>query len=360
MSYQFIYSKIILVLILFVSNGNSQNNDLFGGIEIGGKGIKMTVINVNNIKKSDYTVVSNWTENVGIAQGISVDGKLRPQDIELSASVVKKNLSKLINEFKVPESNVYVVGSSGVAMASNTQDLVEKVKLLTNKRMEFITVETEAKMLMKGCINSKDYEDALIIDIGGGNTKGGYVTSDAAGKLIFHPISMDYGTVTLTKSLETKLRTNTIDEYNEKSFGELPILRKNIDQMYAPNNKGALNKKKVYLSGGAAWAFFTIYKGKTEETYSPFNLTDVIYYDAILKNNFRKIQDQAANDNEVATVLKVYSQEYLISGSNILLSCLEVLPNIEDKKLYFAKEGQIAWLVSYIVDKSDKKFNKIE
>ena len=51
-------------------------------------------------------------------------------------------------------------------------------------------------------------------------------------------------------------------------------------------------------------------------------------------------------DKEVETVLKTYSQKYLISGSNRLLFTLEALPNINNKKLFVAKEGQIAWLVT--------------
>jgi hypothetical protein len=34
------------------------------GIEIGSKGIKMSVLEVDNIKKGDYTVKSFWTENI--------------------------------------------------------------------------------------------------------------------------------------------------------------------------------------------------------------------------------------------------------------------------------------------------------
>ena len=70
------------------------------------------------------------------------------------------------------------------------------------------------------------------------------------------------------------------------------------------------------------------------------------------------ICDLAKKDKDAEKVLKTYSQKYLISASNIFLVCLEAIPNINEKKLYFAKEGQIAWLVSYIADRS-KKVKKI-
>ena len=78
----------------------------------------------------------------------------------------------------------------------------------------------------------------------------------------------------------------------------------------------------------------------------------------ILKNNFKRFEELAKTDKDIEKVLKTYSQKYLISGSNILLVCLEAIPEVNNKKLYFAKEGQIAWLVSYVADRS-KKVKKI-
>jgi hypothetical protein len=112
------------------------------------------------------------------------------------------------------------------------------------------------------------------------------------------------------------------------------------------------------MSGGAVWAFYTLSNGAAKETFNKFNLEDVLNYDAVLKNNFRIFEELAKTDKDVERVLKTYSQKYLISASNILLVCLEAIPDINDKKLYFAKEGQIAWLVSYIADRS-KKVKKI-
>ena len=77
-----------------------------------------------------------------------------------------------------------------------------------------------------------------------------------------------------------------------------------------------------------------------------------------MKNNFEKFVEISKTDNEVARVLKTYSRKHLISASNLLLVTLEAIPNISDKKLFFAKEGQIAWLVSYVVDRA-KKIKKI-
>ena len=351
---------IILFLIFFFQNAlfsQETPENLFAGIEIGSKGIKMSVLDVRNIKRGDIVIKSYWSENVGIARGIAIDGNLAKEDIDIAAATVLSNYIKIKNEFKVADENIFIVGSSGVAMAKNTQELSDKVKLATNKILDFIDAQTEGKMLLKGCVPPSDYKNSMILDIGGGNTKGGYVDIRNDDAFVFFPLSVSYGTITLTEAVLKKTRKDNISEYNEKSFGFLPTLRDQISAMYA-TSPVALEKEKVFMSGGAVWAFYTLYNGVAKENFSKFNLEDVLNYDAILKNNFKKFEELAKTDKDAERVLKTYSQKYLISGSNILLVCLEAIPGINEKKLYFAKEGQIAWLVSYIADRS-KKIKKI-
>ncbi len=344
-----------ITVILFLSSKSISQDvkNLYAGIEIGSKGIKMSVIEIGKIKKGEYTVKSYWSENVGIARGISIDGNLAKEDIDKAVDVVTKNYAKIKTEFNVLESNIFIVGSSGVAMAKNTKDLIDKIKATMNRDMEFIDAQTEGKMLLKGCIPPIDYDNSMVLDIGGGNTKGGYVDVKNDDNFVFFPLVLNYGTITLTEAVNKKTIRPDIADYNDHSFEFLPELRDQVDKMYG-TSKVALDKNKIFFSGGAIWAFYTLYNGVAKENFNRFKLDDVIYYDAVLKNNFVKYEELAKTDKEVEKVLKTYSQKYLISASNILLVCLEAIPNINSKKLFFAKEGQIAWLVSYVVDRSSK------
>ena len=166
--------KTIFIFLLFQTIAFSQDNTLFAGIEIGSKGVKISVLEVLNIKKGDFIIKSYWSENAGIARGISIDGKLAQEDIDKASAIVFSNLIKIKTEFKVPEENIFIVGSSGVAMASNTSDLIAKIKSSTNKTIEFIDAQTEGRMLLKGCVPPTEYKNSMVLDIGGGNTKGGY------------------------------------------------------------------------------------------------------------------------------------------------------------------------------------------
>ncbi|WP_432221064.1 exopolyphosphatase [Flavobacterium sp. TMP13] len=351
---------IFYILILSLSSTTVfAQKELYAGIEIGSKGVKISVIHVSNIKKGNYDIIAYWTENVGIAKGIQIDGKLDQKDIDRAAAVVFENLAKIKNKYAVADDNIFIVGSSGVAMASNTQDLTARVKTLTGKDLEFIDVETEGKMLLKGCIPPKDYESAMVLDIGGGNTKGGYVDTLNDNKFEFFPLSLDYGTITLTeavnKTIVNKADIDNIEVYKEKSFAYISMLREKVAAML--NSKPIVNRKKnVYLSGGALWAFNELYYNDSanDKNLVPMKLRDVMEYDAILKNNFSKFETLSRTNSNAKKVIETYSQKHLISANNILLTCLETIPDIKSKNIYFAKEGQIAWLVSYVVDRSKK------
>ncbi|WP_067146612.1 Ppx/GppA phosphatase family protein [Pseudotamlana agarivorans] len=348
-------NKIIVTVFFFSCLSlTAQNKDFYAGMEIGSKGIKMTVLDIDNIKKGRYEIIDFWTDNVGIAKGISINGEIKQQDIELAVKSIKDNYLKIKNEFGVIDENIFLVGSSGVAMASNTEDLIDMIEFEINKKLYFIDASEEARMLLRGSIPPVDYEDSMVLDIGGGNTKGGFI-DEINDNLVFFPINFNYGTVTLTEEiLEYQKESLTTADYNEIQFSYLPKLRQQVRDMYNSRPK-ALEKQNVYMSGGAVWAFYTLYMNSNpEKNYNSFKLGDVIRYDAIVKNDFRYFERLAKHDKNVAIVLKVYSQKYLISASNLFLVCLEEIPNIEEKELYFSKQGQIAWLVSYVVENSKK------
>lgn len=348
-----------ILTLLFTINSFSQK-DLYAGIEIGSKGIKTSIIDVNNIKRGNYDIVSFWTENVGIAKGISINGNLDDADINRAGVVVLENLKKIQNKYKVLDENIFIVGSSGVAMANNTQMLTDKIKALTGKDLEFINAETEGKMLLKGSIPPKEYDDAIVLDIGGGNTKGGYVDVNNNDNFVFFPLKLDYGTITLTEAINKTIvipsQINDLTVYKEKSFAYAPMLRDRIKEML-DSEPQSLDKNKIYLSGGALWAFTTLYynnENNNDEHFVRLKMEDIVNYDAILKNNFIKYENLAQTNKNADRVINTYGQRHLISANSILIACLESIPNLKSKKIYFAKEGQIAWLVSYVVDRSKR------
>ena len=147
--------KYLILFLLFAFCSHIYSNTLFGGIEIGSRGVKMTVLDVENAKKNLFTLKEFWTENVGIARGISIDGNLAPEDIDAASKVVLSNYLLLINKYKIETQNIFIVASSGVGIAKNTDVLANIIKELTNKEIEVISSRLESKLMFKGSIIKK-------------------------------------------------------------------------------------------------------------------------------------------------------------------------------------------------------------
>ncbi|MTH17617.1 exopolyphosphatase [Flavobacterium sp. LC2016-01] len=341
----------IIIIFIFLIPSYLISQELYAGIEIGSKGVKMSIINVQNIKKGKYEVVDFWTENVAIAKGIAIDGKLAESDIDAAFNVAVKNYTKLLKEYKIEEKKIFIVVSSGVGMAKNVDILLQRLYVFTNINVAIITSDTEAKLLLKGCIPPKEYSDSVILDIGGGNTKGGFVEEFSEEDILrFYPMTLDLGTVTFTEKINKNTKTNSVDEFNELLINALPELREQTDHLYMQSPKIS-SKKNVYMSGGAVWAFYTLYKGKGAiENFSPFEIKEVVDYNNMIKTDYAKFEALALQNKDIEKVLKTYSQKYLIAANSILLTLLEKIPDVKSKNIYFTKQGQMAWLLSYIAD----------
>ena len=352
---QFLF--FILLSFFFSINSFSQKN-LYAGIEIGRRAIKTSVLDVDNIKKADYKILYFSNERISLADHVTATGEFPQEDIDKISTIIAEQLKKIREEFKITEGNIFIVAAPVFTSARNIDILRNKITTLTNKSFDIINVDEEAKILVKGAIPPVDYANALLLDIGAQTTKGGYIDELKDNRLEFIPLELDFGTMTLTdavkKTVANPNQVNDMSTYQEKSFAFNTVLRKNVKEMVESNPLLA-KKDKIYLSGGAVWAFSTLYFNENvKEHFIPLTMEDVINYDAILKNNFVKFSNLAKTSKEAESVLKIYDQSYLISANNILLSFLESFPNLATKKIYFAKEGQITWLLSYVADRSKK------
>lgn len=349
---------LFVLLSLFFSIHSFSQKNLYAGIEIGRRAIKTSVLDVSNIRKADYKILYFSNERISLADHVTAQGEFPEDDVNKITAIIVEQINKIRTEFKVPEANIFIVAAPVFSAARNIDALKNKITTLTNKDVEVLNVNEEPKTLVKGAIPPVDYANAFLLDIGAQTTKGGYIDELDDDKLEFIPLELDFGTMTLTdavkKTVANPNQANDMSTYQEKSFDFNPVLRKKIKVMLDANPL-LLKKEKMYLSGGAVWAFATLYYNENvKDHYISLSLEDVINYDAILKNNFVKFTNLAKTNKEAARVLSTYDQQYLISANNILLSCLESIPNLDTKKIYFVKEGQTIWLISYIADRSKK------
>jgi exopolyphosphatase/pppGpp-phosphohydrolase len=325
----------------------------YGGIEIGGKGVKISVINIENLDEGKFKIINFWTVNTAITKNISVDKKLNKTDIAETAIVVQDVLKTLKIDFKLPDDKIFIIASSGVAIAQNKEDLQIKVKELTGRDLDFVTSEQEGKLVTKGAVPPKKYKNSLIIDIGGGNTKGGYVeiTDNPYQPYRFAPMAFELGSVTLTERIKKNASSTDFKDYIASSIVFNDSLKYIIKSVY-DNKPGCKYKENIYMIGGATWCMSTFMAPQNKDAFWEFTLNDIKQYNSNLINNYDEMVKNPSP--ELEKVLSTYSRESLIAGSMILLNSVNLLDKPETKKLYFVRQGHIAWLVAYIVDSARK------
>jgi exopolyphosphatase/pppGpp-phosphohydrolase len=339
----------LIVFLLFISSVSVNSQNLYGGIEIGSKGIKISVLDIQNAKRAIFESKDFWTENTTLAKGIAKDGNLNLEDIESSCQVVKKNYEKLIDEYKIDRKKIFVIASSGIGMAYNTDLLVTKIKELINVDLEVITPDREARLLIAGGVPPNRYTNSLILDIGGGNTKGGYIDVKNIDNYVFYPLSMRLGTVTLTEKVKLYTQSDDFADFLEWSTVYADLLQQEVKDMFN-KRASAKSKKNIYLCGGAVWAFKTLTATSEIESFSEFTIKQVKDYKIQLVFDYGKFEKMALTNPEIAKVIKTYNQQNLLSATNLLLGILENIEDAADKKFYFVKNGQTAWLVAYVLE----------
>ena len=353
MKKNFTLQNYLLLFTIFLTF-TIQAQKTYGGIEIGIKAVKMSVITVEDAEDDEYEVKDYWVENFEKTAIISKDTNLTPKGIDSISAMVQKNFEKMILKYKIDRKNFYIIADSGIGAATNSDILTQKIKLLTNTNLTIISDTEEAKLLLKGCIPRKKYSNSMILDIGSANTIGGYM-GVVKGEDVFHPLTLDLGSITLTEIINQKSTDKTIDKFNELSFNHLPTLKENFSKMFKKDPE-SINRPNIFFTGGASWAFYTLFYGiKAEKNFNEIKHEDILYQKSVVENNFRKIENDALTNPIMQKVLKVYSQKNIISSLNMLLVALEEIPDYENKKIYFAKNGQIAWFVSYVIDQELKQ-----
>src|SRR5262249_5207262 len=134
--------------------------ELFGGVEIGAKGIKATVIDARPGPDGlAVKVLLAGTHNSTLVAGIASKGKFDPAALKDAAAAVRAYAREMEKKYKVPKGNIYVVASSGIftpiakdtkAVAANRARLAGAIREATGRSLDFISVEQEAHLSILG------------------------------------------------------------------------------------------------------------------------------------------------------------------------------------------------------------------
>lgn len=349
-------------------------NDLYGGIEVGSKGIKATAIRAKETDEG-HSVKLIYAEVINTTLMQLKDNKFAPDAIRDTALAVTKLLAKMRDELKVPDAHIGIVGSSGLK-AENPQDLVKAVRDRTGKQMSFLDVESEVQLSVVGTIpqryRSRDgvWKDnrgiSVLMDIGSGNTKGGYQLlrqlPTGTPDYDYVTVGIPKGTVSFTNEInqavgDTGDQTDFVKKAKELAPASIRAsLRKEMER-----KPGLVNRQRVYLSGGIVWAMATLLHPDDRRALVPITSEDVdLFYRNVtsdpdtlqkflnpnLTKRISNAQVRAEAEKEIETVRNTFSPRNLIAGAEILKAVSSEF-QLRQKRIRFARYSYLAWILSY-------------
>ena len=359
-----VYLGAALALIISLAAGRSEASEKFGGVEIGAKGVKAAAIEVvSSVGGATLKVLElkKATTDVTISR---LKGKnfadVRIEDV---AQVVADFIKVLQTELGVPTENIQVVASSGVPFANNFPDLVTAVRERTGKDLDQIDAREEGTLTTLALVPKDLRTKILVIDIGAGNTKGGTFLDDSGMPERFLPLSLPFGTTTLSQAIDAKAagdapRADVARELAQEVVGT--PLRKQVDE-----NRDLVHRELVLFSGGSVWAFITIMKPET--TLNPFPVVtadDIKAYGDLLRKtpgaypqvDFARVKDPQARKVAEADYSRIcgtsggaptFRPDELQAGAALLEQVSDAL-NFPEHTVYFDRKAVTAWITARI------------
>jgi hypothetical protein len=342
----------LTAVVLLAGPGSACADDswVYAGIEIGGKGVKATVVKgkPGGLYKRLFARTHNTTLSV------LKDGAFDKAAIDETVNAIVGFIKSISAKYKVAPGRIVVVGSSGLPKASNRVDFIQAVKKATGKELRFIDDRTEVELTIAGVIPKEDRLKSISLDIGSGNTKGGY--KPAGFPLVY--VAVPLGTVTFTERVRQEMKARDI------SFVEAAIRLRESD-LVAPLRKGAnkmpelAKRKTAYISGGMVWAMVTLVRpADVDKAYVTFTPADVkSFLNLVTKKpgtvpmpDLEKVTDvelKKRAEKEAASVNKTYTPENLVAGAEILMALVKAF-ELEGRTLIFPRNGFVGWLAAYI------------
>ena len=362
--------------LLFVAQATAQGEpgELYGGIEIGSKGVKATVIRVTegeegNIIKLIYAEVVNTT----LMQ--LKDNKFAPDVIRDTVQAVQRLHGRMLAEYKVPEERINIIGSSGLR-ADNPQDLVQAVRDKLGKPLSFLDVEAEVQLSIVGTIPQRyrtksGWADnrgvSVLIDIGSGNTKGGYQVirqmPTGAPDYDYVTVGIPKGTVSFTNEVSQAVSDNDeLEAFARKARELSPASLRSALRKEMERKPGLFNRQRVYLTGGIVWAMATLLHPDDRRTLVPLTSDEIeMFYRQVTRDPqglqkllnpdlSKRIPNRAMRkdaEKELEAVRNSFSPRNLIAGAEILRAVNQEF-SLTGKRIRFARYGYLAWILSYV------------
>lgn len=355
--------KIIGLLLLgwvLITTVSAQVNipagsTLAAHCEYGSKGTKLSVFVFTDKNFRKFKILESTELNITLAKGLNASGILPTKEINNGIQTTSDAFNQLVAKYKplgLKDINAVYYASSGLAMINNIKEFADSVKAKTGKGLYIVNVNEEAKYTIAGTIPFDKIANALVIDQGSGNTKGGYVIVDGK-SLTGITLSFDLGSISVYNLIVNKFMPERPDDKDLERQLFITAMNKAFDDTLKAEIRntletieGASTRNELYLSGGAAYVITTLLYPEADQTQQ---LTEISYdkikaflTDIQDKEYYKKLKERTFTSEGVqknhTKALGIYTHLQLISATKLLLTYVNAL-SADDKKIFFNNYG---------------------
>ena len=348
-----------------------NNSTVYTGIEVGSKGVKMSFVELGKNAQSNgaFNILKDTTVNTDFIS-------FNDQTFEATLNALSGLYATAQGEYKVPSKRIFTAISSGVKMQAEKDGKNEWITKLINtfrekvnepaKEVAVIDVRQEALLSHLGIVPESRRYSTFLIDIGSGNTKGGYFpygnTKD------FYLFQLNWGTKSTSNTAEKRMEDDKSLGNYQRQLNRVLSQAENQDIIFAVNSSGAYPLSDyIAFSGGAAWAAANLMHPElVDNAVVPVTFDEVVKFYDRLYTNFSSYSPEnlaraGTDEAEKAAILKasktvhgVFDQKSLMGGAGLLMKIMRQFASVyETKQFYLVKNGQVGWISAY-VDQSQK------
>jgi Tetratricopeptide repeat len=340
-----------------MTDGIRDKNEIYGGIEVGAKGIKMSIVGVKFTADGKLSFKVLKGDDINATPMSCTDNAFKE-----SAKAVRTFLDTLINR-GIPRDRIFVVGSSGLKQeldkCGKADLMLQMIKAEVGAdytgTIDYITPCVEAELVTRGTLPSRTWSNSTMIDIGSGNTKGGYYSNGAFECIDF------YGTGAFTKLVQANAKGKPFGDAAQAVYEDEA---RSLIGSEIGRKPGFQTRDITNMSGGIVYAMTTyLYPEKIADNEVSFTFNDVKLFRKLAVEDYTKLTnpDLSRIDNDDVYKLaqselkkireKIFTQEQIIAGATLIQGILEEVRRVNPntKKFIFQREGRIGWISGYVV-----------
>lgn len=176
-----------------------------GVIDIGSNSMRLVLVEIG--KKNYFRIIDEVKETVRLGMDMSPNGELNPLRMEkaLSTLAAFKSLCEGLGS-----CNIFPVATEAVRRAANQKEFLNRIKSTLSMEIRVLSGAEEAYYDYFGVVNSLDFSNALIMDIGGSSTELIWVKNKGKKEAI----SLPFGALNISErfNLTEKMTSNTEKE----------------------------------------------------------------------------------------------------------------------------------------------------